>query len=143
MEIHEELAYSQRIALSWVLLAEAARRHPSGQISHDWHHWYDSLQFAVDSEKAILCNRAGRIHLIGISGSAAWEPLPNRDGWSLVMLQGPRRSVKEIESIIRIAITSTCTGHDAAHVDLPRTGRSEFTLAAAWRLPGPADQADQ
>ena len=103
MEIREELAYARRIALSWELLAEAARRHPSGQIGHDWHHWYDSLQFAVDSERAILCNRAGRIHLMGKSGFAAWEPPPNRDGWSLVMLQGPRRSLEEIESVIGLS----------------------------------------
>lgn len=100
MKIRQELAYMQRIVLSWELLAEAARRHPSGTIGHDWHHWYDSLQFTVDSDKAVLCNRAGGIHLMGKSGFAAWEPPPNRDGWGLVMLQGPRRSVEDIESII-------------------------------------------
>lgn len=100
MNLREELAYMQRIVISWSLLAEAARRHPTGEVVHDWHHWYDSLQFVVDSEHAILCNRGGRIHLTAPGNFGPWEPRPNCDGWSYAQTQGVRKTLRDFEKLI-------------------------------------------
>nr|WP_138179908.1 hypothetical protein [Nakamurella multipartita] len=100
VNLREELAYMQRIVISWNLLAEAARRHPSGEIAHDWHHWYDSLQFVIDSEHAILCNRAGGIHLLTPGNFGPWEPRPSGDGWGYAQTQGIRKTVRDFENVI-------------------------------------------
>jgi len=88
--------WRQRVALSWQVLSELARRHPAGAIFQEWPaSGYDELMFVDRPEHThdiIGFNRDGSVHV-----KPEWyEP---GSGWWHASVSGPRRYALRMEQV--------------------------------------------